>query len=399
MKYRKMGSVGWDVSALGFGCMRFPTYEKDGKKLIEETEATEMLHYAIDNGVNYVDTAWPYHGGASESFVGKALQGGYREKVYLVTKAPVWEYKTAEDFNRILDTQLERLQTDHIDLYLLHALNDKWWNKVEEFGILAKMEEARSDGKIHKIGFSFHGSADTFRKIIDSYTWDACQIQFNYLDTHYQASIKGLEYAASKGIAVIVMEPLRGGKLAQTNEKMDDIIQKAPTQRNVVDWALQYVWHQPGVSLLLSGMSALDHVRENVDYANKSGINHLSEAELQIIGQLKAEVESKLSNKCTFCKYCLPCPEGVAIPNNLQILNTIAWEGMNPSFENWYKGMSETPEQLAEKPNSGRASLCVECQECLEKCPQNIDIPGELKKLSAIFDEGRPAEEVLGIPK
>ncbi|MFX1339174.1 MAG: aldo/keto reductase [Promethearchaeota archaeon] len=404
MKYRKMGSLGWDVSALGFGAMRLPV---DKQFKIVEDEAIKMIRYAIDHGVNYVDTAYPYHMGESEVVVGKALKDGYREKVHLTTKCPIWFVKKKEDFDRYLDEQIERMQTNP-DIYLFHGLNRERLDKIKELNLIQKMEEAKKKGKFKYFGFSFHDGFEAFKEIIDYYNWDCCQIQHNYLDIDFQAGTKGLKYAGSKNIAVIIMEPLRGGKLAIPEHKLDtkpeikNVLDKAKVKRSMPDWALQFLWNQPEVSIVLSGMSAMQQVIENVESADKSGINILSKDELKTISELREAYKKLDVVPCTNCSYCLPCPNGVTIPAVFRILNEIAYWGergrMRIAF--FYDRMVKTPEEL-EKSNTrgdeaeGAASLCIQCGECLDKCPQQIDIPAMMEKANLIFRDRKNVSEVL----
>ena len=263
MQFRNFGKLDWKVSALGFGCMRFPT--TDGERLspnIIEDEAVRMIHHAIDNGVNYLDTAYPYHGGQSEIVVGKALQGGYREKVKLATKLPVWMVESPADFDRFLDEQLQKLQTDHIDFYLLHALSKgRWQDIVLKHNLLDKAAEALADGRIRHLGFSFHDDYAGFEEIVNgSELWSFCQIQYNYMDTENQAGTRGLKLAASKGLAVVIMEPLLGGRLADPPKDIREAMERFPVQRTPAEWALQWLWDQPEVSVVLSGMSTMAQV-------------------------------------------------------------------------------------------------------------------------------------------
>ena len=390
MKYRKMGSLDWEVSALGFGAMRLPTKEivdeetNEKKVKIDEDKAIHILRYAIDNGVNYIDTAWPYHGGESEIVVGKALKDGYREKVKLVTKLPVWLIKKEEDFDFFLNKQLEKLQTDHLDLYLFHSLKTRLFETVKKFNLIKKMEDAKEKGLIKHIGFSFHDSYEVFKEIIDYYDWDAAQIQHNYLDIDYQATTKGLKYAASKDIAVIIMEPLRGGKLTMPFPEVNEIIKKASKNRTLAFRAFQFLWNQPEVSVVLSGMGAKWMVSQNMYSADQSGINTLSEEDLEIISELREEYKKHIFLPCTNCEYCQPCPSSVNIPLNFTLLNEIAWWGerARPNIMRWYDNMAKSPEEVEESKGEklGNASLCIQCEECLEKCPQGIDIPHILEK-------------------
>lgn len=398
--------IDWEVSALGFGAMRLPTKEivDEGdkkKRVIDEEKAIEMIRYAIDNGVNYVDTAWMYHDGTSEVLVGKALRDGYREKVHLVTKLPVGgEYMTKlEDFDRILTTQLERLQTDHLDIYLLHGLGKKSFAKVKEWNLMKKMEEAREKGLIKYIGFSFHDSYEVFKEIIDYYDWDACQIQHNYLDIDFQAGTKGLQYAANKGIAVIIMEPLRGGKLfihpkyLGTKPEIQKALENTDIKRSMPDWALQFLWNQSEVSVVLSGMSAMQQVKENVESAENSRIGILSSDELHVIDGLRDAFNKYIVIPCTSCQYCMPCPEGVNIPMNLRLVNELVWWGElgRNNISVYYNMMAKNAEQMKEsgKEDNGAASMCIKCGECLEKCPQSIEIPDELEKAVEIYENGK----------
>jgi len=316
MQYRKFGRLDWKVSALGFGCMRFPIIGEDQGK-IDEPEATRMLHYAIDHGVNYLDTAYSYHEGNSERFVGRALQDGYRERVKLATKLPCWMVERAEDFDRFFNEQLDRLRTDRVDFYLLHTLNQKSWTRVRDLGVLDWAERAMADGRIGHFGSSFHDEYEVFQEIVDAYDWTFCQIQYNYMDIEKQAGIKGLKYAASKGLAVVIMEPLFGGRLVNPPEPIQAIFDSATKIRTPADWALQWLWDQPEVSVTLSGMSAMVQVEENVASADASGPGTLTEEELALIEQVREKYRQFCPIPCTQCRYCMPCPNGVNIPRNL----------------------------------------------------------------------------------
>jgi len=404
MKYRKMGSLDWEVSILGFGAMRFPMIDQT---TVNEDEAIKMIRYAIENGVNYIDTAYPYHNGESEVIVGKALQDGYREKVNLTTKLPMWEVKKSEDFNEFLQEQINRLQTKP-DIYLFHGLTNDGLKKIKELSLINKMEEAREEGLFKYIGFSFHDSFEVFKEIIDYYTWDCCQIQFNYLDLEYQAGIKGVEYAGNKNIALIIMEPIRGGKLVISKDELDSrpevkqILEKAPIKRTMADWALQFVWDHPEVSVVLSGMSSMQQVKENIESANNSASNSLSAEDLRIISQLREFYGKYDLVRCTSCRYCRPCPQGVAIPWIFRIINELAYYGeeRRDSILILYDKLVKIPEEVEKRLSEdekvdGVASLCIQCGECLEKCPQQIDIPDILKKAKEIFEEGKKISEVF----
>lgn len=387
MQYRKMGSMDWEVSALGFGCMRLPS-RKFSLMGPDREESKRIIRYGIDRGINYLDTAWPYHLGESEKIVGESLQGGYRERVKLVTKLPMFLVYRTSDFDRFLDVQLDRLQTDHIDIYLFHALNKKTFERVKQLGLIEKMEMAKRQGRIRHIGFSFHDTYPVFKEIIDYYDWDMAQIQYNYMDTCVQATTEGLEYAHSKGIAVVIMEPIKGGTLADPPREAAAVMESAEIERTPVDWALQFLWNRPEVSTVLSGMSNFRQVMENCDSADVSGVGTLSKEENQIINQLAEIYRQKILVPCTGCEYCLPCPQGVNISQNFALLNNISLEtGWRRRFQarRSFRKMASKADQLdPERPN-GSALLCIDCGECLEKCPQEIAIPLELERVEAIL--------------
>ncbi len=382
MRYRKFGKLGFEVSALGFGCMRLPTVGGDAA-IIDEPEATRMVRYAIDQGVNYVDTAYGYHGGNSERFLGRALQDGYRQKVHLATKMPVWLVKKAEDFDRLLDEQLLKLQTGHIDLYLLHGLNEKVWPEVRDLKVTAWAERAIAQGKIGHLGFSFHDRFDVFKRIVDDYDgWAFCQIQYNYVDENVQAGRKGLQYAAAKGLGVVVMEPVRGGRLAALPEPVAAILQRAPTQRALADWALQWVWNQPEVSVVLSGMSTMQQVMENLASAGISGPGTLSPADLALLAEARDRLRALYPIPCTDCRYCTPCPNGVWIPHMLDLYNRAIV----------YNQLEKARQSYSEPRRPGediRAAACIACRECEERCPQQIPIADWMEEIHAVLGEGR----------
>ena len=372
---REMGKTGEKVSALGFGCMRLPTCDDQS---IDVDEATRMLRFAIDNGVDYVDTAWGYHNGQSEPFVGSALQDGYRDKVNLASKLPSWLIKSREDMDYYLNEQLRRLRTDVIDFYLIHALNRRYWKNLKEHDIFEFMDSALASGRIRHIGFSFHDTLDVFKEIIDSYGWEFCQIQYNFVDTEHQAGLEGLKYAAGKGIGVAVMEPLRGGKLA-TNVR-DDILSiwnSSGIDRTPAAWALRWVWNDPDVGVVLSGMSTMDQVRENIETAREASPYSMSSSELTIVDKVREEYKKRIKVSCTGCSYCMPCPSGVAIPTCFDFFNDAY---MFDSIEDHKKAY------LRSVKKENRASLCVECGRCEELCPQNIPIIEQLKEVSSLFE-------------
>jgi predicted aldo/keto reductase-like oxidoreductase len=378
MQYRPFGKLDFEVSALGFGAMRLPT--EDDK--IEEVEATEMLHYAIDNGVNYVDTAYPYHGGNSETFLGQALKGGYRDKVKLATKMPSWEIKTADDFDKYLDIQLGRLQVDHVEFYLLHALNKDHWPKLRDLGVLEWAEKAIAAGRIGHLGFSFHDTHEVFKEIVDAHDWTFCQIQHNYMDIEFQAGTEGLQYAASKGIAVVIMEPLLGGRLVDPPPRIQELWDTAAKKRAPADWALQWLWNQPEVSVVLSGMSAMPHVEQNVASADVSGVGALTEEELALYDQVRAKYKELTAIPCTQCAYCMPCPNGVNIPRNLRTYNEGKIYDKVEAARGTYRWLSEDQE--------AGADACIQCGECEEKCPQGIPISEWMPVIHEALGENGP---------
>lgn len=381
MLYRALGRTGEDVSILGFGCMRLPII--DGRRdRIDVPLATDMLHYAIDHGVNYVDTAFPYHGvvhgapGMSEPFVGEALRGGYRERVLLATKLPSWLVESRAHMDSLLNGQLERLGTDHIDCYLIHGLNAPFWSKLVQLGVLEFLDSALADGRIRYAGFSFHDDAPAFAPIVDAYDWAFCQIQYNYMDVAYQAGRTGLQYAAERGLGVIVMEPLRGGRLAnRIPPAVQAVWEAAATHRTPIEWALRYVWDQPGVSLLLSGMSAMDHVTANIETAKDGLAGSLKADEHHLIEQVADVYRSMTKADCTGCRYCTPCPSGVDIPEVLAHLNDACL----------YGDLQAERDMYAMRP-AGKASACTRCGQCEELCPQHIDIMDKLEEAVGILE-------------
>ena len=377
MLYRRMNNVESDLSILGFGCMRLPI-AKDG--IIDEKQATEMLRYAIDHGVNYVDTAYPYHKGESEPFVGRALQGGYREKVYLATKLPSWLIKSHADMDRYLDEQLKRLQTDHIDFYLVHGLQKPFWENLRSLGVTDFLDDAIADGRIKYAGFSFHDELPLFKEIVDAYNWTFCQIQYNFMDEQNQAGTEGLKYAADRGLGIVIMEPLRGGMLTKDIPSINAIWEKAPVRGSPTEWALRWVWNHPEVTVVLSGMSSFGQVEQNIAYAENGLPNSLTQKELDLFTEAETEYKKRIKVPCTGCRYCMPCPSNVSIPECFEMYNQGCMfdapevAGINYSFLGGMFGGSP-----------GFASQCQECGECEEKCPQGIPIREQLKKVEAYF--------------
>ena len=381
MLYRPVGKIGQKVSILGFGCMRLPIRE-DKAHLIDEEKAQAMVDYAIRNGVNYFDTAYIYHSevpfqaGMSEVFLGRALRP-QREKVYVATKLPSWLIEGRADMDRYLDQQLERLQTDHIDFYLVHGLTGEIYQKLSQRGVTEFLDAAKGDGRIKHAGFSFHDEAPRFKPIVDAYDWAFCQIQYNFMDEDFQAGREGLQYAASKGLGVVIMEPLRGGGLtARVPEEVQAVWNKGPVTRTAAEWALRFVWNRPEVSVVLSGMTELWQLEENLRIANAGLANSLSEAELALIQEAKAIYQARTRVNCTSCGYCMPCPQGVNIPANFLQLNNLAIYRNRESAEFFYFHILKAEQ---------RATHCEECGQCEELCPQHIPIPTMLKEVAREF--------------
>jgi predicted aldo/keto reductase-like oxidoreductase len=386
MLYRPFGSTGERVSVLGFGCMRLPIIDGQHGN-IDVPLATEMLHYAVDHGVNYVDTAYPYHSvgfdgrpGASEPFVGQALAGAYRDKVLIATKLPVWMVNARKDMDEILAGQLQRLRTDRIDCYLVHGLNAAQFERLVGLGVLEFLDDAKKQGKIRLAGFSFHDEGPAFAPIVDAYDWDFCQIQYNYMDMEYQAGAAGLAYAAERGLGVVVMEPLKGGRLAmQPPASIQAMWDAAPVKRTPAGWALRFVWNDARVSLLLSGMSTMEQVVENVALASEGYPASLSAAELAVIGKAQDAYQARTVVDCTACRYCMPCPQGINIPRMFGFLNDASLFGSVDEERRGYEMEVRTGQSAA-------ASACAKCEECVEKCPQQLDVPREMASVVRTFE-------------
>jgi predicted aldo/keto reductase-like oxidoreductase len=386
VQYRTFGKLEWPISALGFGCARFPIMEGEYAQ-VDEEEAIRMLRAAIEGGVNYVDTAYNYHGGNSERVVGKALQGGYRDKVKLATKLPCWLVDTVQDCDRLLDEQLGRLQCKAVDLYLLHGLNGhpNGWHKMRDLGVIEWAEGVKADGRIGHLGFSFHDRYSVFREIVNAYDgWAMCQVQYNYMDVETQAGIRGVQYAAAKGLAVVVMEPLLGGRLANLPSAVEEVWKSAAVKRMPVDWALQWLWNQPEVSVVLSGMSTMEQVEQNLASAGTSGVHTLSDEELAVIERARKVYQSFRGIPCTQCRYCMPCTQGVDIPFNFYLYNF----GLMYDRASYPRGFYR--DSLAAE---ARADACVQCRECERRCTQQILISEWMPVVHAVLGEDRPYPE------
>ena len=381
MQYRTFGKLGWKVSALGFGAMRLPVVGNDQAN-VDKPEAIRMIRYAIDHGVNYLDTGYPYHNGQSERIVGMALKDGYRQKMRLATKLPARMVEKAEDFDRFFNEQIERLQVDRLDFYLLHGLRAQSWSKVRDLGILRWAEKKMAEGRFDYLGFSFHDNYETFKTIIDSYdNWTLAQIQYNYVDVDNQAGRRGVEYAAGKGLAIVVMEPIRGGRLSRKPpERVAAAWGDALKKRSQAEWALSWVWNQPEVSLALSGMSTMQQVVENVAVAERSSSGMLDAEELALIDRVREAYKGSNPIPCTGCNYCQPCPSGVAIPRIFEMYNEAMVYGEARRSQSTYQGQGPQGMKAEE-----RADQCTECGTCVEACPQKIDVPERLKETHAFL--------------
>ncbi|MEN6574616.1 aldo/keto reductase [Methanobacterium aggregans] len=387
--YREFGKTGEKVSVLGFGCMRLPTIGGRPEN-IDKTLAGKMLTYAIENGVNYVDTAYPYHaaspkvGGASETFLGEFLSEGLRDEVKLATKLPIWLVEEKGDMDRILDDQLKKLQTDRIDFYLLHGLHRRFWPMLQEYDVFEFLDSAVEDGRIGYPGFSFHDELDFFIEAVDSYKWSFCQIQYNYMDQNFQAGRKGLEYAAKRGLGTAIMEPLRGGCLTRNiPEDIQTIWDRVETKRSLAEWALRFLWDQEDVNLVISGMNSMEDVVENVEIAERGIPNSLTEDERNLIDDVQEAYISRVHVGCTGCNYCMPCQEGVNIPLNLSLLDDVyIYENLDKPSGNYFHLMGR-------KMSAG---YCTECGVCEENCTQNLPIRKYLKETRETFEKSSKSE-------
>ncbi len=383
MLYRTMPKTDEELSILGFGCMRLPVIDNDPSK-IDEDKAIALVRDSIDRGVNYIDTAYPYHGtgmgtaGESEPFVARALKDGYREKVKLATKLPSWLIQSREDMHKYLNEQLQRLETDCIDYYLVHALNKGLWETLAKLGITDFLDQAIADGRIRHAGFSFHdNSVELFKEIVDAYDWTFCQIQYNYIDENNQAGREGLEYAAGKGLGLVIMEPLRGGSLAaHLPEEAVEAFGKADDSRTPADWALRWIWNHSEVSVVLSGMNAMEQVEENCRVASEAQVDSMTDTEIATVDEVRDILSRKVKVGCTGCGYCMPCPAGVNIPQNFTYLNDFH-RFDNPATKQTAKYVYNMLLSAEEK-----SSNCVECGQCEEHCPQGIKIRDMLKEVT-----------------
>ena len=383
MIYNTLGKTGLEVSRLGFGCMRLPT--KANNADIDTDEASKMLRYGIENGINLIDTAYPYHSegldgnGESEKFIGEFLsENSLRDEIILQTKSPSWLMESADDFDHYLEIQLEKLQTDYIDIYLLHSLTVPDWNRVRDLNVLDFLDDALSSGKIKHVGFSSHIEVDNMIEIIDEYPkWEVAMTQMNYLDEYYQSGIMGLDYLRQVNMGSMIMEPLRGGRLVQNiPDEIQDLWNMAETKRTPVEWALQYLWNRDDVDCVLSGMTSFSQVKENIEIASR--IDTISENDQELIREVARTYRTFLGNRCTRCGYCMPCPHGVDIINCLTEYNIAHMMGNPKASAMQYFSLID---------EDSRADSCVYCGECVPFCTQMLNIPEELEKVYEYFGD------------
>lgn len=377
MKYRKLGQTGVDVSALGFGIMRLPY--KEGK--VDRDKSYEMIHYAYENGINYFDTAENYLSGESETVLGEAVKA-YREKINIATKVGIWHVKDGiQDVENLIKGQLQRLKTDYIDFYMIHALTDKRWKTFKEIGILDFFEKKKQQGIIKHYGFSYHGTASLFHDIVSEYDWEFTQIQMNYIDTNMQAGLSGLAHADKQGLGTIIMEPLRGGQLVnELNSEMKNILHSANPDKSLAQWGFEFLYHRADVDLVLSGMNHMDQVKENIKVANGSYEGMLLKEEVEALHNVSELYKKKIKVPCTTCRYCGICPQKIYIYDAFMQYNN----AVTMDFEN---------AKIKFNHNKDAINSCMDCGQCIEMCPQGIDIPNVLREACDFFGSTRGEHE------
>lgn len=361
---------------MGFGTMRLPVTK--GNADIDEEKTIRMIRHGIDNGINYVDTAYIYHGGNSELVVGKALKDGYREKVFIADKMPVWLVKSEEDVDRIFEEQLSRLGVSCIDFYLVHNITAPLWKRTLKYNVLKVLEQKRNEGKLKHIGFSFHDELSVFKEVIDYYPWDFCQIQLNFMDAEFQAGVEGLKYAAVKNIPVIIMEPLKGGRLTDSLPKViQEIWNNAEVKRTPAEWAFRWVADFPEVLTILSGMNSPEQLEENLGIMSDAGPGNLTQQEHQLIKLVADAYNNLIKHSCTGCRYCMPCPLKIEIPKVIDLYNDYHIYDGNQKIKNDFNMWLAADR---------RPSACIECRSCEDNCPQHLPISDIMKKAKEIFE-------------
>ncbi len=376
MQYRTFAPSGEKISLLGFGTMRFQVEGKDDS-LVNETEAIRMMRYAIDNGVNYMDTAFMYHGGNSEGVLGKALKDGYREKVFVADKMPIWLAKKEGGIEALFEEQFRRLGVEHIDFYLVHNLTKSLWEKSKRDNLMPFLEKMKAEGRIGKIGFSFHDELEVFKEIVDEYPWEFCQIQLNFMDSEFQAGVEGLKYAGGKNLPVIIMEPMKGGKLARSiPESVESIWARSPVKRTPVEWALRWVADFPEVLTILSGMTTMEEVEDNIRILGDAIPSSLTPEEKNLIAEASAEYNRLIKASCTACKYCMPCPKEIDIPGIMDIYNQ--WH-----VYHYYRTSAREYGFLSQ---GNRPTDCIDCKACEANCPQHLPISDIMREMGEIFE-------------
>lgn len=368
MQYRPFGNKNFEVSTFGMGCMRPPMKRAaDGAEVIDREEYIRMIQYAVDHGVTYLDTAYVYCGGDSERMVGEALsQGGRRDKVKIATKCPVWLAENKQDLWRMFEEECEKLQTKFIDIYLLHSLDQEHYAQAEKAGCFEFLDELKAAGRIGMAAFSFHDQYELFCQILDRYDWDMCQLQLNVIDTDYQATLEGMRKAAARGMAVVIMEPLRGGMLANVPGEVQAIYDEAPVRRSPAEWAFRFMYNFPEVTTILSGVSNQEQLEDNLRIFDKAQAGVMDEAEQALIARVKAYFDDQIRVRCTGCAYCMPCPQGVKIPDLFSSYNRASMFGA------WDDARKEYGKQLQKGEDT--ADLCVQCGACEAECPQHLSI-------------------------
>ncbi len=374
MKYRHIEKLGIDLSAFGLGFMRVPMIkDKDGKEVVDLEKSTAIVRECIDGGVNYIDTAYVYSGGQNESALGIALRDGYRDKVYIATKLPTFNTLTKEQMYEKFEEQLQRLETDYIDFYLIHCLNGEKFRTFKENGVCEFLDDLKASGKIKYACFSFHGSYPEFEEVLNGYDWDMCQIQFNYMDINNQAGLKGLKLAGSKGIPVVIMEGLLGGKLANVPNDVKEHFAKANESRTPVEWAFKWLCNFGEVATVLSGVTKVEQVKDNLRIFENAQVGSMTEEELKVVDEAREIYAKRIQVDCTGCKYCMPCPADVDIP--------LVFAKWNYSY--MYDLTDYSYNKIVEEGHD--ATKCVSCRACMDKCPQGFDIPEKLRMAGEYF--------------